>query len=65
MSTSDTAAMRWLNRLPGEVLVAAMGLLLWSGSAVADPSAGKPVPIGERLPNVTMTGLNGPDRELG
>ena len=64
-SPSDTAAMRWLSRLRAEGLVAAIGLLLWSGGAVAELGASGPVPIGERLPNVTMTGLNGPDRELG
>lgn len=45
-------------------MLAALILPLCLASAVASPSEARPVPVGEVLPNVTMLGLNGPDRSL-
>jgi thiol-disulfide isomerase/thioredoxin len=39
-------------------------LLALSGLACAAPAPAGPVPVGERLPDVRMLGLNGPDRHL-
>ena len=57
--------MRFIKALRRSVAIVACGLLLLATpAAAAPPAAPGPVAVGHALPDVVMTGLNGPRRSL-